>query len=194
MASAQTTGAERVDEVRREASAHVGPLYLTPQVLLKELGVDSNVFNAAGEQESDFTFTVAPSADVWMPVARRALLQVRVPRTSSGTRSTTPSARSIRRCRPRRDLPPPDYAVRRNAYLNTRQRPNSRSTCGRGTSRTTLLPARQCASRRSSRVEVAGRGRDGFDADAEFDGISLQRTLNRKTTGFNVAPPSCSRR
>ena len=61
MAAAQTTGAERIDEVRREASGHLGPLYFTPQLFLKELGVDSNVFNAAGEPKSDFTFTVGPA-------------------------------------------------------------------------------------------------------------------------------------
>ena len=37
--------------------------------------MDSNVFNAAGEQQSDFTFTVGPKVDVWLPVARRALFQ-----------------------------------------------------------------------------------------------------------------------
>jgi len=74
-AAAQSAGAERIDEVRREAASHVGPVYLTPKVFLRELGVDSNVFNSAGDPQSDFTFTVAPQVDVWLPVARRALFQ-----------------------------------------------------------------------------------------------------------------------
>src|SRR6185503_5997430 len=75
-ALAQSEGAEKIDEVRKEARAHLGPFYATPTIALKELGVDSNVFNAAGEPESDFTFTATPVADVWVPVARRALFQL----------------------------------------------------------------------------------------------------------------------
>ena len=37
-------------------------------------------------------------------------------------------------------------------------------------------------------VEVAGRiDETRFDADEEFDGVRLQRTLNHKTTGYSVA-------
>ena len=120
MASAQTMGAERVDEVRREASGHVGPLYFTPQVLLKEFGVDSNVFNAAGEPKSDFTFTVGPRADVWIPVARRALFQVtrrHRPRLVRELRHRALDRSAVRG--PRRNLPPPDHAVRGRANTST---------------------------------------------------------------------------
>ena len=78
LAHAQTYDAEQIDQVRKEARSHVGPFYVTPRITLKELGVDSNVFNAAGQPESDFTATVTPSADIWVPVARRALLQTTV--------------------------------------------------------------------------------------------------------------------
>src|SRR5262245_621514 len=70
LAHAQSVGgAEQIDQVRKEARSHLGPFYVTPRITLKELGVDSNVFNAAGEPESDFTATVTPSADIWIPVA-----------------------------------------------------------------------------------------------------------------------------
>ena len=46
-----------IDEVRRDARFRTGPLYTTPTLLLKELGIDSNVFNETGDQKSDFTFT-----------------------------------------------------------------------------------------------------------------------------------------
>ena len=37
-------------------------------------------------------------------------------------------------------------------------------------------------------VEAAGRLDEmRFDSDEEFDGVRLQRTLDRKTTGFSVA-------
>src|SRR4051794_16718734 len=77
-ARAQSPGAEQIDEVRKTASAHLGPLYVTPKIALREFGVDSNVFNTAGEPQSDFTATLVPMADIWVPVARRALLQTTV--------------------------------------------------------------------------------------------------------------------
>lgn len=67
--------AEAISDVRRSYPIHVGPFYLRPALSLKELGVDTNVFNDAGEQKSDFTFTLTPQVDVAVPVARRALVK-----------------------------------------------------------------------------------------------------------------------
>src|SRR5450830_1221205 len=66
---------QAIDDVRKDYRMHAGPFYVNPMLLLKELGMDTNVFNAAGEQKSDFTFTITPQADVAIPVARRALLK-----------------------------------------------------------------------------------------------------------------------
>lgn len=62
---------------RVEAKAHLGPFYVTPSLALKELGIDTNVFNNADEK-SDFTVTLAPQATVWVPFARRARLTMSV--------------------------------------------------------------------------------------------------------------------
>ena len=80
MAAGQTPSAasQSADEVRRNARGHVGPLYVTPGIQVKELGVDSNVFNEAVEPKSDFTATVAPKLDLALFVARRALLTAAV--------------------------------------------------------------------------------------------------------------------
>jgi hypothetical protein len=79
LAHAQSAGdAEQIDQVRHDARSHLGPFYVTPKISLRELGVDSNVFNAGGEADSDFTATVTPSADIWVPVARRLLLRTTV--------------------------------------------------------------------------------------------------------------------
>ena len=40
LAQAQANSPEQIDEVRKEASAHLGPFYVTPKIFLKELGVD----------------------------------------------------------------------------------------------------------------------------------------------------------
>ena len=187
--SAQTQGAEQIDQVRSEARVHFGPIYLTPTVSLKELGVDSNVFNAAGEQKSDFTFTVGPKADLWVPVARRALFQATAA-TDLVWYSQYDTERSI----------DPQFAGRAEIYLrritlfgggeylNTRARLNYEVD----------LRARHVeqaatagvALRITPKFSVEGavqRDETMFDADAEFDGVSLQRTLNQTTNGFSVA-------
>src|SRR5262245_16213469 len=64
-----------IDDVRKNYPLHPGPFYLDPSVQLKELGVDSNVFNEHADEQSDFTFTVTPKLDVAMPIARRGLLK-----------------------------------------------------------------------------------------------------------------------
>jgi len=188
-ALAQSEGPERIDEVRRDARTHLGPFYATPTIVLKELGVDSNVFNAAGEPESDFTFTAAPAADVWVPVARRALFQL-----TAGSDlvwyANFNSERSI----------DPQFAGRAEIYLrritlfatsnylNTRQRLNYEVDLrARHIERDSTAGVAVHLTPKFS-VEAAGRLDDTrFDADASFDGVSLQRTLNQKTKGASLA-------
>jgi hypothetical protein len=80
MTSAQAIGAERADEVRREASGHVGPLYFTPQLHVKELGVDSNADGyfknpqgivAVEQYRSQRVFVMGGGAHSWPGVADR---------------------------------------------------------------------------------------------------------------------------
>jgi hypothetical protein len=189
MAAAQTVGAERVDEVRREASGHVGPLYFTPKLFVKELGVDSNVFNAAGEPKSDFTFTVAPSADVWLPVARRALFQAR-----AGTDLVYYANYATERSIDPQFFGRGEVYIRRitlfaeGDYLNSRQRLNYEvDVRARHVENNASAGAAVRLTPKFS-VEVAGRiDETRFDADEEFGGVRLQRTLDQKTTGYSVA-------
>jgi hypothetical protein len=188
-ALAQSAGAEQIDQVRKDASAHFGPVYLTPTVALKEFGIDSNVFNAAGEAESDFTATLAPAARIWLPVARRVLLETTVG-TDLVWYANFNSQRSI----------DPQVAGRAEIYLgritlfgeaeylNSRQRLNyevdlrarhvQRNSTGGLSVRVTPKFS----------LEAAARLDDmRFDADQSFDGVSLQRTLNQQTAGYTVA-------
>ena len=189
MASAQSIGAERVDEVRREASGHVGPMYFTPQLHLKELGVDSNVFNAAGDQKSDFTFTVGPRADVWIPVARRALFQI-----GAATDLVWYANYATERSIDPQFLGRTEVYVRRitlfaeGEYINTRERLNYELDArARHVEQNATAGVAVRLTPKFS-VEVAGRLDEmRFDADEQFDGVRLQRTLDRKTTGYSVA-------
>lgn len=52
---------------------HFGPVYVTPTFGLKEIGIDTNVFNATGGPERDFTWTLAPAATAGLRLGRARL-------------------------------------------------------------------------------------------------------------------------
>ena len=64
-----------IDDIRKNYRVNAGPFYVDPAILLKELGVDTNVFNQAGDTNSDFTMVVAPQAAVAIPFSNRALVK-----------------------------------------------------------------------------------------------------------------------
>ena len=66
---------QSIDDIRENYRVHAGPFYVEPAILLKELGVDTNVFNQAGDTNADFTMVVAPQAAVAVPFGNRALVK-----------------------------------------------------------------------------------------------------------------------
>jgi hypothetical protein len=185
-----TTPSQSIEHVRDAARMHMGPLYVTPTVLLRELGVDSNVFNEASNPKSDFTFTVAPKANIWVPIARRALFTTTVA-ADAVWYATYASERSI----------DPQFTARgdvylhritlfaENAYLNTRQRPNFELDLRSRHLENDVVAGADVRITPKFSVEAAAvRGITRYDADAVFDGTSLHETLNRDTTGFRVVP------
>ena len=66
--SAQTT-----DRPPSAAAVQIGPLVLYPSVRIRDIGVDSNVFNEATDPKDDFSFTVAPQLET---VLRVGVLQL----------------------------------------------------------------------------------------------------------------------
>lgn len=58
-ASAQTP-----DDPPPPGTAVLGPVRLTPSLVIRDMGVDNNVFNEAEDPKSDFTFIIAPRVDV----------------------------------------------------------------------------------------------------------------------------------
>jgi hypothetical protein len=50
-----------------------GPLTLAPSLVIKDMGIDDNVFNEAADPKSDFTFTLIPKANVAFRVRRLRL-------------------------------------------------------------------------------------------------------------------------
>ncbi len=53
---------------------HAGPFWLTPKLVLRNAGVDTNVFNEAGATTSDRQAVLTPSLDAALPLGRRLRL------------------------------------------------------------------------------------------------------------------------
>jgi putative beta-barrel porin BBP2 len=66
-ATAQTMEEPDVSKAR----VLIGPLAMNPTLELTNLGVDTNVFDAAsGQEQQDFTLTVTPKSDIWLRIGR----------------------------------------------------------------------------------------------------------------------------
>ena len=167
---------------------HAGPFYVEPAILLKELGVDTNVFNQAGDTNADFTMVVAPQAAVAVPFANRALVKSLLG-TDLVYYAQYASERSVD---PQAAVRAEFYAGRLTffvdeSYLNTRERLNysidlrarhlqndlSGGVAFRATTRLTVEAA-------------ASSGRIRFDGDEYFNGQRLKETLDRDTQVFSV--------
>jgi hypothetical protein len=63
-------GQDVADNPAANAAVHLGPLALTPRIAVRNVGFDTNVLNAAGEPQPDFTATFVPGVDSWLTVSR----------------------------------------------------------------------------------------------------------------------------
>jgi hypothetical protein len=179
---------QTIDEIREDYRLRVGPFHVEPAVVLKELGVDTNVFNQAGDTRADFTMVVAPQAAVAAPFANRALVTATLG-TDLVYFARYASERSVD---PLAIVRAEFYARRltlflEEAYLNTRQRPNheidlrARHLQNDLTGGAAFRPTTRLA------IEVAARrGKTRFDGDSFFQGQRLKETLDRDTRVYSV--------
>ncbi len=176
---------QTISDIRRLYRMHAGPFYANPTVLLKELGMDTNVFNQESERKSDFTFTVTPQADVAVPLARRALIRATVG-TDLVYYATYRSERSVNPLLVFRS----EVYIRRltlfaqDGYVNTRQRPNYEIDVRSRHLQNDLTGGVSIQLSPKTALDLAAqRGRTRFDGDVLFFGNSLATTLNRDSSG-----------
>lgn len=180
----------QADNPRENARLKVGPLYIDPAIALTEFGLDTNVFNTPLVQLRDFTFTVRPSADVWLPIARRGLIKVNAGSDLVWYQKYG-SERSI----------DPMFAVRGEAYLrrftvfadtafsHARQRPSDSPEIDVRSRRLdrTLRTGLDMRITPKTSLEFHGRWSEvDWDADDSLLGGTLEETLNRTTRGFGT--------
>jgi hypothetical protein len=180
-ALAQTT-TEPISDPSVEAPIRFGPLSLKSTIALSNVGIDTNVFNAASNDapQSDFTMTFTPVTDVWLRMGRtwvsgRVDVDWVYYETFASERSANAdyligAARTFNR-----------LALKGSArYVSTRERPgfeiDARSdrteTEWDGSIEMRALPQTYFGAR-------AWRRRVSFDRDEVFRGANLAEELNR---------------
>ena len=177
-----------IDDIRKNYRVNAGPLYIDPAILLKELGVDTNVFNQAGDTNSDFTMVVAPQAAIAIPFSNRALVKSLVG-ADFVYYAEYASERSVD---PQAAVRAEFYATRltffaEESYLNTRERLNYSIDVRARHLQNDLSGGVAFRATSSLTVEAAARsGRIRFDGDEYFNGQRLKETLDRDTQVYSA--------
>ena len=186
--------AEPAEAQRRQAPrtttarARLGPAYLTPALALEDLGVDSNVFRRPeGQEQSDFTFTVAPTVDLYVPLGRGS---VEVDSAFDFVYfSELETERSVNAdLRLRGDLAlRPVTLFAETSYLNTRERLSFEIDARARRVENILEAGVIVAILPSLDLEASARAaRREFD-DATFEGSRLATRLNRESEAATLA-------
>ena len=70
--SAGPAAAQAVEATRPDVPLRIGPLQLFPTLTVRDIGIDSNVYNGQVQRE-DFTYTVAPTLRTVLPIGESRL-------------------------------------------------------------------------------------------------------------------------
>ena len=180
---------QSIHDIRDNYRVRIGPFHVEPAIVLKDLGVDSNVFNQARDAKSDFTLTLAPQAALAVPIGNRALVKS----TLGLDLVYFLQYASERSVDPQAVVRGEVYAGRRvtlfmeGAYVNTRERPNYEIDLrARHLDNDLWAGLAFHATTRTSVEVAAGRSKTRFDGDAYFYGQRLQEALDRDTDVYTV--------
>lgn len=165
-----------------------GAVYLTPLFEMKEIGVDTNVFNTPTDPVKDFTMTLVPKVTAWVPVQRRALLTTSLSTDfvyyakSSGERSVNPDI-SVRG----------DIFLRRislfvsDAILSSRERPSFEIDArSRRHEKKAEIGIGYALTPKTSIEASVNRSTFDYDQDTVFFGTNLRTGLNRTSDGYGL--------
>jgi len=180
-ARGQSTG-----DPAENAQIHLGPLALSPRFSIRNLGVDTNVFNTADRPTKDFTVTFGPGVDTWLRIGRarlstQTLVEWAYFQESAGQRSLNTSQTGklefdLSSARP--------YVA--GGMVSTRQRPNLEID--------QRVRQNRVNAAAGTRVELGGRSRIDVDVrreqidfgDDEPGDAIVRAALNREVTEGGV--------
>ena len=162
-----------------------GPLTLTPSLVIKDMGLDDNVFNEAVDPKSDFTFTLTPRASVGLRARRIRLTYVSTldyvyyeSYASERGANLTSEARvdvDLGRLRPYVSLTGTNTRNRLNPEVDARARHHDQ------------IYSAGAAVRVLSRTNLLLSGRHGaieYEPDETFRGVSLEESFNAQVDGI----------
>ena len=167
----------------------MGRLSVTPSFVLKDLGIDTNVFNTPDNRKLDFTFTIGPQVEALLDLRR---VRVTVAGGTDYVHYTTyKSERSINR---RLETGSEVQLGRRivffigNSFLNTRERLNSEVDArARRIERSTGAGVTLGVSRKLQ-IGLSGLvSTRELDDAAVFRGVRLRETLNERSRTFSTS-------
>lgn len=183
--STAVAAAQSAAEVAERPTIMIGPLGVSPRVVLSNVGIDNNVFNERVNPKTDFTFTAAPDVELTLRPGRLALSFL------SGTElvyfRVQKSERSInRRFSARADL---DLTVLRPFISYGSAHTSSRAggeidIRARNHPRSAVAGTRIVLASRTNIVLSATRKWEEYNPDEEFRGENLAISLNNESTEF----------
>jgi hypothetical protein len=189
-APAVVSAQELIDPLADEAEAarfHFGPLAVTPALEIRQVGVDTNVFNTADDAQRDFTAAIGPRALYWFRAGR---LRIRgesglayyyfrefAVQRALGTENELKVALPLNRVTP--------FVI--GEYTNTQQRPDYEIDARIRTRTTRLGGGLDLKAGSRTLFTVHGEeGRIRFDDEAFYFGSNLRVALERKVQLYRM--------
>jgi hypothetical protein len=168
----------------------LGPLRVTPSLLIRDMGVDNNVFNDPVAPKSDFTATITPRADLALRIRRLHLsfgtatdyVYYQKYETERGT-NTTSQGRvdlDVGALKPYFTVQGVNTRTRANAEVDARARHHDLAY---GTGVTFKLASRTSVVVNAQQSRVAY---DGDDPNVEFDGFLLTESFNGRRRSIDT--------
>jgi hypothetical protein len=163
-----------------------GPLGITPRIALKDVGVDSNPQNQAGDAERDFTATLVPGVDTYLRIGKGRLTGKTSVEYLYFNKSDT-----LRSFNVNQELRA-EVALNRvspfvaGGYLRTRQRPNFEidTRVQQNVTYVGVGAALRLGGRTS--VEIEGRRGQFRFGDGKYGDPSIAQALDRDTDTYAV--------
>lgn len=162
----------------------LGALSFTPTIQIKNVGVDTNVFNSVEDPKQDFTFTAGPQVDWWLRAGAVRLhgtngadyVYFSKYDTESGVNQSHKLTAEYRlnRIRP--------YVS--GSFLDTKDRPGYEIDARARHTEADFRGGAVIRLTAKTRIDLAGFQRQyEFTGDDQFQGTSFAAILNRKTSG-----------
>jgi len=188
-ATARAQGGDTGGPDPSSVKVRIGPVMMTPAISLTNVGVDHNVFNdpPTRDPKEDFTFTLTPRTDLWLRMGPTWLTgKVDESLTWFEQYASERTANSLYGIG--WSMPGSRMAFKVNGtYLNTRERPGFEIDTRAEHTDVTFSGSYDFNAFSKTFIGVtAARVDTGFVENAEYLGVNLHDSLNRRTLSYGL--------